>query len=113
MSGLIEHADQRREVQASGFKEKVLKRNGLKKLVARVYKDRAGTTRLYIEEPTGKRGAVSRAWFSSLEAADRALGTLTRTTKDMGLTRESSWYLGDLRQSKRRLTHDDSNWRLR
>jgi hypothetical protein len=112
MSGLIEHADQRREVQASGFKEKVLKRNGLKKLVARVYKDRVGTTRLFIEEPTGKRGVVSRAWFSSLEAADRALTGLTRT-KDMGHTRESSWYLGELRKSKRRPTHDDSSWRLR
>jgi hypothetical protein len=91
----------------SGYKDKVLKRAGRTRLVARVFKDRVGTTKLWIEEPIpGSRSAVTRTYFSSLEAADRALGNLSHTTH-----RAYDWALG--RDSAKRPANSDESWRLR
>jgi hypothetical protein len=99
----------RKETKMSRFTEKVLKRAGRKRLIARVYKDRAGTTKVFIDEPVaGSRSAVTRTHFTSLEAANRALGGATRVMREA-----YSWALRRDRDERPGTTGSDESWRIR
>lgn len=91
------------------YKDRVLRQDGRRKLVYRDW-GRWGTRggeHVYIEEPSGRGGAVTRHWFPGIESAHRAFRGVAHTTQ-----RTFDWALrrgGDERPT----SGSDESWRIR